>query len=372
MKRVVLAPGALLSVLALSAAGQFSRLPFDAYVRYVSELPSGGFYPGQIVVLVSDTAVPALYFWDNGDVDWERITQGQEEDATFDDDVRISDDLILVGDQSVAGMVIGRSVKGFREEFSGGMVFWNATSLFGAQSLADTNQNAIYSSDTGMFYQWRAEQAHTTGCWVVNLTDTADARLNIDGDATNNEGCEITIGGGALLHDTSTGHAQGLFIAGVHSVYFEARILVTDISETDQVMVGLRNQSANVADANDYLSYDTWAAMGIVNNTGGISIQAEADSGVHGTDASGTSWEDAQTKTLRVAIGTDLDFDFFLDGVAVAETNATGDADAGDLMVPFIVFLKDTGDGSPDPGVFILYWEFGPYTEGAGGVVPAL
>jgi hypothetical protein len=64
------AVGALLvATVALAQSG----LPFREYVRYVSTLTSGGFFPGQLQVDVGDAEDPTMSMWNQNDNAWEEI-----------------------------------------------------------------------------------------------------------------------------------------------------------------------------------------------------------------------------------------------------------------------------------------------------------
>ena len=58
---------------AAMAYAQYSVLPWEATVRYVADLPTSGFYPGQVAVDVGDRVDPIVSIWNQNDNAWEEV-----------------------------------------------------------------------------------------------------------------------------------------------------------------------------------------------------------------------------------------------------------------------------------------------------------
>lgn len=213
--------------------------------------------------------------------------------------------------------------------------------------LTDAAENRVMWA--GYSHQVFIEQAHT-----VLPTVVVAAGLNLDGDATDNEGQEIRAFGGD--DDLDVGWN---LVAQTDAGYFEVRAVVTDSSETDQFAVGFLTREAHSA-TNQLDTYDTYCMVGIGDAAADprdIVIQEELNGGGGADTDTTVNVVDGTAFTIRVEIEADGTCDTWVNGT---ETNTdTVTFDAADFLVPVISFQKSAGDGSPDPGVFIEYVEVG-------------
>ncbi|MHA2136271.1 MAG: hypothetical protein ACW99J_20620, partial [Candidatus Thorarchaeota archaeon] len=229
---------------------------------------------------------------------------------------------------------------------------------FTAAVLTDGAENLVLSYGNNLAFEYRLELEHTTDAYVISA-----GGLNIDGDATQDEGVEIYLGDDG---ETTTGWME----IGTDIRCFAVNVTIADISETDQFMIGWRIAAAFDA-ANAYENYTEFVAVGIEQGQADGSIYAESNSaaGGAGEDDSGTNWADTETKTLKACITSDRTPDLYLDGSRITLTaQAGGGAEqaltASTLLNPFITFMKAAGDGTPDAGVVINWWEITAHNDG--------
>lgn len=236
---------------------------------------------------------------------------------------------------------------------------WHAGVNWGAYSTADTSVNLITSAQ-GYWYHIRNEQASTIALWIMG-SGTDYGYLNIDGDNIDNEGGEIVVGNETTGTFAMNGGVDyGYLRCGTDSRYFEVKVRIDDISETDQFVIGWRLATEAFQDASLYTAYDTWFVLGLTDAAGDIDGLAEADAAGTQNDDSGVTWADTNEKTLRVAISAAGAATFTVDGATFTQTNTGAlTCDANESYVPFVSFLDATGDGTPDPGIFINYFEIG-------------
>ena len=153
--------------------------------------------------------------------------------------------------------------------------------------------------------------------------------LDIARDLTNNDGTEITQG--------CTSRARHAYTVGTDApVYFEVTTYITDVSGTDQYLIGWRKAEAYQADWNDY---DELAAFNVVS--GAISVSEILNNAATVTTDTTNAWADTTSKTLRIEVAVNGKVTFFIDGstptIAVGHT-----FDAGEVIVPFLYLVHDT------------------------------
>ena len=208
-------------------------------------------------------------------------------------------------------------------------------------SVTDDEVNVVHGSPIGVI-TFREEQNKSTSSWIV-----ADGTLDISADdTTSNEGVEIVFGGDG---DNTT---EGVIVAGTSGACISASITITDISGTDQVQLGWR-QNEDFDGANDYTGYTVWNTVG-VNATDGSIVSSQEVSEATDTDDSDVNWADGETRLLKVCIsagGVPTAY-YTADGgnesgyvpIAMTETGST--LTAGVQLYPFFSYLAEGTDGA--------------------------
>lgn len=241
-----------------------------------------------------------------------------------------------------------------REEFNQGLTVMQDDGT--GKSLADTEVNLVFGSNLGPI-TYREEQAKTASSWI-----TINGQLDISGDnTTDNEGVEIVIGNGTdpTLNQTID--------AGTNGACLSAMVTIADISGTDEVVLGWRQNEA-FQDAAAYTGYTVWSTVG-VNNTDGSIFSEHEVSGATLSDDSGINWADGERRALKVCISSGgIPSAYFTAAspdneqplyTPITMTN-TGTAEtAGIGMVPFISFLTAGTDG-PDVTIQWIELEYAP------------
>ena len=214
------------------------------------------------------------------------------------------------------------------------------------KSVTDNETNVVFGSPVGII-SFREEQTKTTSSWLV-----ADGTLNIMADnTTDDEGVEIVLGW------TSTD--EGWIVARTTGACFTASITNTDISGTDQFLIGWRQNEAYRTD-NIYTGYADWSLVGVNNVDGSIFAIHEVAGGGTLSDDSGVNMADAETRVLRSCIsatGVPTAYYSAASGNVAAMTPITltngGTAHTNAIqMVPFLTFMASGTDG-PRP---IVNW----------------
>lgn len=237
-----------------------------------------------------------------------------------------------------------------REAFDTGYIVAenDATGLL-IKSVTDTDDNVVMGSLVGLI-SYREEQTKTTASWVI-----ADGVLDISADdTTTNEGVEIVFGG------DGANTTEGLLLAGTSGGCVAASVTVADISGTDQVQVGWRQNEA-WQDGAAYTGYTVWNTVGI-NATDGSIVSSQEVSEATDTDDSGVNWADGETRALKVCVskaGVPTAFyssaythsqaliDRVLSWTAIPMTETGSTLTAGLQLLPFVSYLAEGTDG-PD------------------------
>ncbi|HYC00466.1 MAG TPA: hypothetical protein VEC57_15115 [Candidatus Limnocylindrales bacterium] len=234
-----------------------------------------------------------------------------------------------------------------REEFDQGFIVAenDATGLL-IKSVSDTDDNVVIGSPLGLI-SYREEQAKTASSWAI-----VDGKLNIEADnTTDNEGVEIVFGG------DGANTTEGVIVAGTSGGCFTASITITDISGTDQVLIGWR-QNETWQDAAAFDGYTVWHTIGVTATDGSITSKAEVSSAT-GTDDTTVDWADGETRLLRSCVSKAGVFSAFYSAAggstfsAVTMTNSGKTATAGVQMYPFLSYLAAGTDG---PGPIYVNW----------------
>jgi hypothetical protein len=219
--------------------------------------------------------------------------------------------------------------------------------------VADTNVNNV-SVGYGLNFEFWVELANGGGITAA-LNPHANGWL-LESDDTNNEGAQ------GMFFGADDDFDVGLnCVAQTDACYFEASVIITDSSETDQVLFGWLVREAYAADAEED-AFDTYCLVGVDDAVADprdivVSEEVNGDGGAN-TDTT-AQVVDGTAFILRVELDADGTCDVWVDGT---ETNAdVGGAafDAADFAVPYFSVLNSAGDGTPDPDVIIQWVEFG-------------
>lgn len=239
-----------------------------------------------------------------------------------------------------ASTVCGGRLK-CREEFNGGHGIMQDDGT--AKSLDDAEENFVYGSPLGII-EYREELGKTTSSWV-----TIDGQLDISADDTiDEEGVEIVFGA------TSDAALNQVIEAGTHGACISAMITITDISGTDQVQLGWRQNEA-FQDVAAYGGYTVWNTVG-PNNVDGSIVSSQEVSEATDTDDSAVNWADGERRALKVCISsTGVPTAYYTAAspdneepiyIPITMTETGGTLTAGTGMVPFFSYLAETTDGA--------------------------
>jgi len=245
---------------------------------------------------------------------------------------------LLSGDVGVSGRLF------VREDFDRTLMQFESDMT--AAVLTDGAINLVLGSPVGLI-TFREEQEKTASSWV-----TTAGYLDIKGDnVTDNEGVEIYLG-------DQTNTTTGWIKAGTTGACFAASITITDISGTDQFLIGWRQNEAFVGD-NVYTGYTDWAVVGINNVDGSIFANHEIAGGAGAlSDDSGVNAADGGTYLLKSCISATGAHTAYYSTIGsstflpITMTNGSAVQTATTYMNPFITFLAAGTDG-PNP---IINW----------------
>ena len=156
-----------------------------------------------------------------------------------------------------------------------------------AKSITDDEDNVVYGSPLGII-EYREELGKTASSWLI-----ADGVLDLSADdgATDAEGVEMIFG-------VAEGTDMGVLVAGTQGGCFAASILLPDISSTDFVAIGWRQNEAFVDNATP-ASYTLYNLAGIYNSEDGSIFHIETGAT---SDDSGVNWADGETRALKVCV----------------------------------------------------------------------
>lgn len=175
---------------------------------------------------------------------------------------------------------------------------------------------------------------------------------------------EITNGVTAL---SKTAYIVGTDIVGLEEkIFFEANILIDDISDITEVWMGFRKAEAYQTDPDDY---DEMAAFNIGEDADGqIEIHTIINNAsTDNVDTTETDWANGKAYRLRIEVNGNGDCKFLITSAGataaaaalldLAEPTVTKEFafDADEVIVPFLTVVTETGD----PGLSISNWTVG-------------
>ena len=219
-----------------------------------------------------------------------------------------------------------------------------------AQSLDDDEDNIVHGSPLGLI-EYREELGKTASSWV---TSASGLDVSAD-DVIDNEGVEILFG------SVETGVWA---IAGTQGGCFAASLTVADVSGTDQVQLGFRNNAA-LPNAAAYTALTVWNSVGI-NAADGSIVSSQEVSEATATDDSGVDWADGETRALKVCVShAGVPSAFYADAythspvipdapnwraITMTETGST--LTAATALTPFFSYLAAGTDGAD----VVVHW----------------
>lgn len=299
-----------------------------ANARFFSDVPSGSctatseLYTPHIVLNAPAAGRTEMYDCSGGF--WAKRVSGNA--------YAVGGDRVDYGDVTLAGRRMAR------DSFEQGY-FIHQDDLT-AKSLTDNENNIVHGSPLGLI-SYREELTKTVSSWVI-----ADGTLDISADdTTDNDGVEFVFGGNG---STTT---EGVIVAGTSGACLSASITIADISGTDQVQIGWRQNEA--FEATNLNAYTVWNTVGVNNVDGSIMSSQEVGEATD-TDDSGVNYADAETRLLKVCIsaaGVPTAFYTAASGnesayvpITMTETGST--LTAGVQLWPYLTYMAAGTDGA--------------------------
>lgn len=204
---------------------------------------------------------------------------------------------------------------------------------------------ASAGTDTGvciMAFEENIFEYQNIGTQTIIAPSLAAGGLNITRDLTNDEGIEITQG--------ITSRSRSAFVVGTDAFYLKVRFTITDVSGTDDCLVGFRTSEAYQAAVDNY---NNMAALNVIS--GNIYMETIDDNAATTSTDTTDNWADAATKTLEVYVGKNRKVTYLINGVAPT-TSAAFTWDSGDTVVPFFYFLNAADVAET---TYLVSWECG-------------
>lgn len=227
-----------------------------------------------------------------------------------------------------------------------------------AKSVTDNEENFVTGSPLGAI-EYREEVTKTLSSWVVGA-----GRLALGGDDdADNEGVEVSFGAPPL---------DSYFIAGTNGACISASITLTDISGTDQLLIGFRDNAAYI-DVAAYASYTIWNAVG-VNAVDGSIVSLQEVSEATDSDDSGVNMADGETRAFKVcvtaagvpsayytaAVTLGSQAELYPTWIPITMTETGSTLTAAQAMIPFLSFLSAGTDGATP---FVNWVQLEPYVR---------
>lgn len=205
-----------------------------------------------------------------------------------------------------------------------------------AASGVDTEVNLALMH--GLVFEF--QNINTQTILVPNIAATG---LDIAKDLTDTDGLELTQGIVASSPAAFTVGTDGAF-------HFLARVYLTDVSGTDDFLIGFRKAEAYQAAVDNY---DEMAALNIIS--GDITIETILNAGATTSTDTTDNWADTTSKTVGVHVSAAGVVTYTIDGVAPTTTAAFTFDDA-EVVVPFIYFIHD---GDVAEATILQRWDCG-------------
>lgn len=203
-------------------------------------------------------------------------------------------------------------------------------------------------------------QYHVLGTQTILAPKRVAGGLDITQDLTNNDGVEYTLGCEDPANTVISALSRGTFTVGTDKPFgFSLKLLITDVSGTDDCAIGFRKSEAYQANVDDY---DEAAAVNIIS--GDIKIETILNNAATTTTDTTLDWADAATKTISVYCdsdgslwGTPRAVYYEIDGAKPTAVPTTQFRfDSGEVVIPFFYFLNDTDVAE---STVLVEWESG-------------
>lgn len=185
---------------------------------------------------------------------------------------------------------------------------------------------------------------------VVNTFPFVSAdglEVNVDDNATD----------GVLGWEISNGiltNSHAAFTVGTDErFFFEVTLKIDDISDVTELAMGFRKAEAYQANIDDY---DEMATLNIDTDTN-LLIETILNGATTSTVNTTQDATEGSNITLRVEVNKNRFVKFLIDGSAPTVDVTDFQFDNGEVVVPFLFLIAETGD----PGVSISSWRAGKY-----------
>ncbi len=193
----------------------------------------------------------------------------------------------------------------------------------GVASGAAGDVNALFTGANVFHYAIIGTATAIVPIWT-------SAGLNLDQDATDNDGIEITpaIGG------------PKKFVAGTHECSMYVRATITDVSDVEFLHFGFRKSEAYQTADGGYATYTDLAALGFDTETAtqAIKIITNLNDAASPTSTdTGLTWADTATKELEIIVKADRSVTFKVNSAdQTADQASAFSFDSGDTLIPYI------------------------------------
>ena len=243
-----------------------------------------------------------------------------------------------------------REDRNIEEDFTAPLV-WSAVDQEGHIPLASApvaGDEIAFKTDKHTFLS-HVQSVNGTVAWALPYTSSNGLELNVDDNATDGIlGWEFTH---SLLSGHKSAYTVGSFPEPDKKVFFEVAFNETDISDITKLFVGWRKAEAFQADIDDY---DELAAIGI-DSSANIDIITILNNAATSTTDTTDNKTEGTAITLKVVVDNDGRVEFLLNGAAPTTVPAQFTFDSGEVLIPFVHFVANTGD----PGAYISSWKCG-------------
>jgi hypothetical protein len=198
-----------------------------------------------------------------------------------------------------------------------------------------------------------ALEQHILGAGQTLIVPTLVADgLEISGDQTNDEGCELCAG--------TVSRVPSYFVVGTDPAFsFRVRAVIDDVSGTDSLLMGWRKVQAYQA---SYASYTDFAAL-LLDGGQWKSVTNLNNGGVTTTTLTGYTVADLGAFEVQINVSASGAVTYEVGTAGSRSVPGTAPAftlDSGDGMVPFLYFLHHTDLAD---SIRLRQWEAGFATE---------
>ena len=195
----------------------------------------------------------------------------------------------------------------------------------GAATGATGDENVLMFNNGETLYH------HVLGTQTLVTPNIVAAGLDISQDLTQDDGME-------LCGAPSTGTGIQFTVGTDAAFYFSCAITCTDVSGTDDFAIGFRKVEAFQAALDNYDEMAAFNLNGSGTTTKVIQLETILNGATTVTTATGDTWADTASKTLKVMVSAAGVVTFTIDGSAPTTTAAFTFDDA-EVVTPFVHLL---------------------------------